>query len=65
MKHITIVDPEQYSEDGWDLLVSVCREDDLIIDMNDFFGLLASLTNKDRRELETKLNGLRMDPKSM
>lgn len=65
MKHITIVDPKQYSEEGWKLFVSVYRKDDFVIDMEAFFDLLASLTNKDRKELETKLNGIRIDPNSI
>ena len=65
MKHITIVDRKQYSEEGWELLVSVCKEDDLIIDMDDFYEFFTSLTNEDRNALETKMVELKKDPKLM
>ncbi len=61
MKHITIIDQKKYSEKEWNLFISVCKEDDLILDMDDFFELFTSLTNEGRKALETKIKELKMD----
>lgn len=63
MKHITIINFKEFSSEQLKLLKATTREDDFIIEMNDFFKLLETLTTEKRKELEWKLKHIKLNVK--
>jgi hypothetical protein len=63
VKHITIINFKEFSSEQLKLLKATTREDDFIIEMNDFFKLLETLTTEKRKELEWKLKHIKLNVK--